>query len=91
MKKDLFIKVSNYQITYLDSLPNFYVTYDGFVNGENENSLGGSLVIKTDTTGNVGKYPITISGLTSDNYELIYLHILLHQQNFLSLYIFLLS
>ena len=74
MKKDLFIKVSNYQITYLDSLPNFYVTYDGFVNGENENSLGGSLVIKTDTTGNVGKYPITISGLTSDNYELIYLN-----------------
>lgn len=74
MKKDLFVRVSDYQITYLDSMPNFYVTYDGFVNGENESLLEGTLVITTDETGNVGRYPITLSGLSSNNYEIIYLN-----------------
>ena len=50
------------------------VSYSGFVNGENEGVLGGSVVYGGSSQGavNVGTYDITASGLTSDNYDISY-------------------
>ncbi len=56
------------------------VTYSGFLNGENEGVLGGSLILSSGTgvdanlTADVAVYAdeIAPSGLTSDNYEISY-------------------
>ena len=50
------------------------VMYSGFVNGENDSVLGGSLVFVGDSQGatNVGDYVITASGLVSGNYTISY-------------------
>ncbi len=52
--------------------PAFSVTYSGFVNGENELVLNGTLTISSDADedSGIGTYPITPSGLTSVNYEI---------------------
>ena len=51
------------------------VMYSGFVNGENEGVLGGMLAYGGDSQGatNVGTYTIEASGLTSSNYNIIYI------------------
>ncbi|MGB7768515.1 MAG: YDG domain-containing protein [Verrucomicrobiia bacterium] len=48
------------------------VSYMGFVNGETNNVLGGSLVYSGNSQGavNVGSYTITPGGLTSGNYAI---------------------
>uniref|UniRef100_A6VSI9 Filamentous haemagglutinin family outer membrane protein n=1 Tax=Marinomonas sp. (strain MWYL1) TaxID=400668 RepID=A6VSI9_MARMS len=50
------------------------VTYTGWVNGETNAVLGGSLVYGGTSQGatNAGSYDITASGLTSDNYAITY-------------------
>ena len=50
------------------------VTYDGFVNGETEAVLGGTLAYSGTSQGatNVGTYVITPEGLTSDNYDITF-------------------
>ena len=51
------------------------VSYSGFVNGETANVLGGALVYGGSAQGavNAGSYGITVSGYTSNNYNLRYL------------------
>jgi filamentous hemagglutinin family protein len=50
------------------------VSYSGFVNGETSAVLGGTLVYGGTSQGavNAGSYTLTVSGLTSDNYDISY-------------------
>jgi len=75
-KASLTITAQNASKTY-DRVPyagGNGVTYSGFVNGETEAVLGGTLSYGGDAQGkvNVGTYPITPGGLTSANYQLTF-------------------
>ncbi len=61
--------------TYGAPNPAFTATYDGFVLGEGPGVLGGTPIFATPATETspVGVYPVTVSGLTSTNYAIIYL------------------
>ena len=61
-------------ITYGEKPANGGVTYEGFVNGENEEVLTGTLDFAYDYAqyGNVGSYHITPKGLTSGNYDITF-------------------
>lgn len=52
----------------------FSATYSGFVNGENESVLGGTLAFACayDTQKHAGNFPVTMSGLSSRNYDIVY-------------------
>lgn len=71
---------SNAQITYGDECPEFTPVYEGFVAGENENNSdlkeNVDSVLKIECAyqkdDNAGEYPITLSGLRSNNYEITY-------------------
>ena len=52
--------------------PEFTVSYAGFVSGEDEMDLGGSLVVQRATGEMPGNYMITPSGLTSGNYAITF-------------------
>ena len=79
-KAVLTITADDQKITYGDNLPAGRVSYSGFVNGENESVISGTVKFSyTDKDGNVvdeprnaGEYVIIpdISGLTASNYEL---------------------
>jgi MBG domain (YGX type) len=55
--------------------PVFTVSYNGFVNGDGPDGLGGALSCSTTATtaSPVGNYPINCSGQTSDTYGITYL------------------
>ncbi len=71
---------NNAQITYGDECPEFTPVYKGFVDGENEDNS--DLKVNPDSVlkikcayqkdDNAGEYPITLSGLRSNNYEITY-------------------
>jgi len=73
-KAALTVTAVSKTITYGEDAPNYTVSYSGFVDGEDEAVLGGTLsVTSTYTKGsNAGLYQITVSGLTSDNYAINY-------------------
>ena len=52
----------------------FSATYSGFVNGENESVLGGTLAFTCayNTQKHAGNFSVTMSGLSSSNYEIVY-------------------
>jgi trimeric autotransporter adhesin len=52
--------------------PTFTVSYAGFVNGETNTVLGGTLAFVRAPGENVGSYLITPSGLTSGNYAITF-------------------
>ena len=54
--------------------PDLTAGFDGFVNGEGPDALGGTLTCTTTamTSSPVGTYPITCSGLTSPDYRVSY-------------------
>jgi uncharacterized delta-60 repeat protein len=54
--------------------PNFQVVYVGFVLGQNASVLGGTLVYTTNasTDSPIGIYLVNASGLTSTNYDIVY-------------------
>ena len=54
--------------------PELTVSYSGFVNGDDENSLSQKPTVTTtaNTTSSVGTYPIIVSGAVSSNYEITY-------------------
>jgi hypothetical protein len=56
--------------------PAFTVTYTGFVNGDTESSLGGTLSFDTaaTTTSPVGAYTVTPKDLTSSNYLITFVN-----------------
>ena len=59
---------------YGQANPAFSASYSGFVNGETNTVLGGTLLLTTiaDIKSPVGRYPITASGLTATNYSFTY-------------------
>ena len=75
-KAPLTITANNHTITYGDDVPaDGGVTYSGFVNGEDESGLTGTLEYDYNYQqyDDVGNYAITPSGLaTSTNYDIIY-------------------
>ena len=73
-KKDLTVTAQPKTITYGDAPTNDGVLYSGFVEGENESKLTGTLAYAYNYSqyGDVGDYTITPSGLTSNNYNITY-------------------
>jgi len=71
-KAALTVTAENKEITYGDAVPNYTVTYSGFVNGEDETKLVGarSCACDYEQFSNKGTYTITPSGFASDNYEI---------------------
>ena len=72
--KDLKIIVNGININYGANLPEYTISYNGFVNGETVNNLNGELSITTEykKNSNAGNYQIYCSGLSSNNYNIIY-------------------
>ncbi len=71
----LTITADNHTITYGDAPANNGVSYDGFVNGETEAVLGGTLGYAYSYVqfGDIGnEFTITPKGLTSDNYKITF-------------------
>ena len=66
--QDEFTKV------YGSANPAFSVRYDGFVLGQDSEVLDGDLAFETAATAssNVGSYPVSVDGLSSDNYAISY-------------------
>lgn len=73
-KAPLTITANNKTITYGDAPANSGVAYTGFVNGETDSVLSGTLTYGYSYSqyGDVGSYDITPSGLTADNYEITF-------------------
>ena len=73
-KRALTVTAKPKTITYGEKPANDGVTYEGFVNGENEEVLTGTLDFAYDYAqyGNVGSYHITPKGLTSGNYAITF-------------------
>ena len=71
-KAPLQVSAKNKTITYGDEPSDDGVEYSGWYGSDNESVLKGTLVLTTDyeQNGYVGKYTITPSGQTADNYEL---------------------
>ncbi|MBR3968676.1 MAG: hypothetical protein IKJ93_03715 [Clostridia bacterium] len=73
-KAALTVNAEDKTITYGDKAPNYTVSYEGFVNGEDQGVLGGSLITNCQYSqfDDRGTYSIIPSGYTSDNYEITY-------------------
>ena len=73
-KKALYVTANAKAITYGDAPANDGVTYEGFIEGENESVLAGTLdyAYTYAQCGDVGTYSITPKGLTSDNYVITF-------------------
>ncbi len=66
------VAVDHFSKTYGDPNPPFEVRYSGFVFGQNESVLGGTLAFDTTATqaSNVGSYGVSPKGLISSNYAI---------------------
>lgn len=73
-KANLKISANNNSITYGEAPSNLGVMYEGFVGNDDVSSLGGKLSYKYSYSryNNVGTYTITPSGLSSNNYNIVY-------------------
>jgi|GEM_PF-321785 len=72
--KALTVTANNASRQYSDPNPPFTVSYSGFVSGENQTSLGGTLGFDTPATASSpqGSYDIWPKGLTSNNYAITF-------------------
>ena len=70
-KAPLSISAGNYTKKQGDAMPVFKASYTGFKNGENESVLTKRPTFETTATveSAPGEYPITVSGVEADNYE----------------------
>ncbi len=75
-KAPLTIKADNKSRLIGQANPPLTITYNGFVNGENNTNLSAQPVITTiaTITSPVGDYPITVSGAASNNYSITYVN-----------------
>ncbi|WP_135557153.1 MBG domain-containing protein [Paenibacillus cymbidii] len=71
-KKGLTVTADGFTIAIWDAPPTYTASYDGFVNSESEAVLDGTLIITSTYAKDdpIGTYPITPSGLTSNNYAI---------------------
>lgn len=70
-KASLTISAGNYTKKQGDAMPEFKANYTGFKNGEDESVLTKRPTFETTATveSAPGEYPITVSGVDADNYE----------------------
>ena len=70
-KASLTISAGNYTKKQGDAMPEFKANYTGFKNGEDESVLTKRPTFETTATveSAPGEYPITVSGVEADNYE----------------------
>ena len=70
----LTVKTVDAARTYGDANPAFSVTYNGFVNGDTASSLTGAPQFTTlaNAQSATGTYPVSVSGLGSNNYVVTY-------------------
>ena len=73
-KAPLIVTAKNHTLTYGDAPTNNGVTFTGFVNGETESVIEGTVDYDYSYTqfGNVGNYTITPKGLSATNYSFNY-------------------
>ena len=73
-KATLSISADNKTRLYGSPNPALTVSYSGFVNGENQSVIDNAPAIATSATpaSDVGTYPISLSGGSDNNYELVY-------------------
>ena len=73
-KKALTITGSSHVLTYGDDVPEIVVTYDGFVNGEDQSVLTGTKGATTTYVkySSIGTYEVIPNVLTSANYNITY-------------------
>ena len=73
-KAPLTITAEDKTATYGDAVPTYTVKYEGFVNGDDKDELGGALAFYQtyNRFDDVGEYEIMPHGLTSDNYVIFY-------------------
>jgi len=69
--KKLTVTADNKTVIY-GSLPSYSATFDGFIEGENVSSLGGTLSFTCtyQLDSHIGNYSISPMGLTSENYAI---------------------
>ncbi|HXB34651.1 MAG TPA: MBG domain-containing protein [Puia sp.] len=72
----LTITANNVSMVYGGTLPAFGVTYGGFVNGDNANSLTvqPSVTVPANASSPAGSYTITPSGASDPNYTISYVN-----------------
>lgn len=72
--KELTVKADDYERLYNESNPDFTISYEGFVDGDSEESLSEKPTTDCDAvkSSDAGSYPITVSGGKADNYSLTY-------------------
>ena len=74
-KRTLAVSVADTSRYYGEANPDFAITYDGFVAGENEENLTQKPVASCAAdSSSLGSFPITLSGGLSDNYDFVYTH-----------------
>lgn len=73
-KAPLTITAEDKTATYGDTVPTYTVKYEGFMNGDDRDDLGGALAFYQtyNRFDDVGEYEIMPHGLTSDNYVIAY-------------------
>jgi len=73
-KAVLAVTADDMTATYGDAVPNYTVEYNGFVNGDDKDDLGGTLAFYCNYKqfSNKGEYKIEPHGLKSDNYVIGY-------------------
>ncbi len=73
-KAPLQISANNMSVKYGEPVPVYKVTYKGFVNGETDSVLSGTLHYECPYSmgSAVGSYTVTPSGFTGKNYEIMY-------------------
>ena len=74
-KRTLAVSVADTSRYYGEANPDFAITYEGFVAGENEENLTQKPVASCAAdSSSLGSFPITLSGGLSDNYDFVYTH-----------------
>lgn len=71
--RTLVIRAEDKTKIYGDPDPTFTVTYSGFISGEDQTNLGGTLGFDREVGTNIGNYSITPKNLTSSNYDIVFL------------------
>ncbi len=73
-KRDLSVKVNNASVVYGEATPQFDTEIVGFASGESLANINGTLTFDTAYKQGscVGEYEITVSGLSSDNYNIVF-------------------
>lgn len=71
-KRDLYAKLNDYTRYYGEDNPDFKISYTGFVNNDNAESITEpSIKCTADKHSTVGNYDINISGGYADNYNIL--------------------